>query len=160
MLRPAAGRAMTVRAAAVAVLLFATSAAGAQPMPLYEWINPNHWPNNYPYHPGGEKREWPDGPNKEFLKNLQRPDNWKSPSRWPNPDSLLCCDAGDTVKTKFKVEPGDGPYPEDHWYAWINGEWVLVPPDKIVPDYAPDGTPYLFMLAGTIQCFVRPRGGL
>jgi hypothetical protein len=29
-----------------------------------------------------------------------------------------------------------------------------------VPDYAPDGRPYLFMLAGTIQCFVRPKGGL
>jgi hypothetical protein len=35
-----------------------------------------------------------------------------------------------------------------------------VPPDKIVPDYAPDGQAYLFMLAGTIQCFVRPKGGL
>jgi hypothetical protein len=64
------------------------------------------------------------------------------------------------VKTKFKVEQDDGPHPEDRWYAWLNGEWVLVPPDKIVPDYAPDGTPYLFMMAGTIQCFVRPRGGL
>jgi len=73
---------------------------------------------------------------------------------------LSCCDAGDTVKTKFKVEQDDGPHPEDRWYAWINGEWVVVPPDKIVPDYAPDGTPYLFMMAGTIQCFVRPRGGL
>ena len=120
---------------------------------------PNNWSNNWPYHPP-IKREWPDGPNKEFLKNLQRPDNWKNPSRWPNPNSLSCCDAGDTVQSKFKVEQGDGPHPEDRWYAWINGEWVLVPPDKIVPDYAPDGTPYLFMMAGTIQCFVRPRGGL
>jgi hypothetical protein len=151
---------MIVRSVAVAVMLFATSTAGAQPMPpSYESINPNDWPNNYPY-PGGKKREWPDGPNKEFLKNLQRPDNWKSPSRWRNPDSLLCCDAGDTVKTKFRVEPSDGPYPEDHWYAWINGEWVLVPPDKIVPDVAPDGMPYLFMMSGIIQCFVRPKGGL
>jgi hypothetical protein len=63
------------------------------------------------------------------------------------------------VKTKFKVEPGDGPHPEDRWYAWINDQWVPVPPDKIVPDYAPDGTPYLFVMAGTIQCFVRPQGG-
>jgi hypothetical protein len=144
----------------VTVMLLATSAAGAQPAPSYQWINPNDWPNNYPGHPGGEKREWPDGPNKEFLKNLQRPDNWNNPSRWSNPDSLLCCDVGDTVKTKFKVEEGDGPHLEDRWYAWINGEWVLVPPEKIVPDYAPDGTPYLFMMAGTIQCFVRPRGGI
>jgi hypothetical protein len=139
--------------AALAVLRSVASADYAPEQP------PANWPNNWPHHPP-VKREWPDGPNKEFLKNLQRPDNWKNPSRWPNPDSLLCCDAGDTVKTKFKVEAGDGSYPEDRWYAWINGEWVLVPPDKIVPDYAPDGTPYLFMLAGTIQCFVRPRGGL
>ena len=38
--------------------------------------------------------------------------------------------------------------------------WVIVPSDKIVQDYAPDGQPYLFMLAETIQCFVRPKGGL
>jgi hypothetical protein len=62
-----------------------------------------------------KKREWPDGPNKEFLKNLQRPDNYKNP--WRDKHSQLCCDAGDTVKTKFKVEPGDGAHPEDRWYA-------------------------------------------
>ena len=105
-----------------------------------------------------KKREWPDGPNKEFLKNLQRPDNYKNPHRDKNSQS--CCDAGDTVKTKFKVEPGDEQYPEDRWYAWIKDAWVPVPPDKIVPDYAPDGQAYLFMLADTIQCFVRPKGGL
>ena len=139
--------------AVLAALVATCALAGADVAPQQPADN---WPNNWPY----QKREWPDGPNKEFLKNLQRPDNWKSPSRWPNPDSLSCCDAGDTVKTKFKVELGGGPHPEDRWYAWINGEWVLVPPEKIVPDYAPDGTPYLFMMAGTIQCFVRPRGGL
>jgi hypothetical protein len=31
-----------------------------------------------------------------------------------------------------------------------------VPPEKIVTDHAPDGQAYLFMMAGTIQCFVRP----
>jgi hypothetical protein len=142
--------------AVLAALAATCAVAGADYAPERP---PDNWPNNWPYHPP-IKREWPDGPNKEFLKNLQRPDNWKNPSRWPNPNSLSCCDAGDTVQTKFKVEQGDGPHPEDRWYAWINGEWVPVPPDKIVPDYAPDGTPYLFMMAGTIQCFVRPRGGL
>jgi hypothetical protein len=34
-----------------------------------------------------------------------------------------------------------------------------VPPEKIVPDYAPDGQAYLFLLADTIQYFVRPKGG-
>jgi len=121
---------------------------------------PDNWPNNYPYNHPPIKREWPDGPNKSFLQNLQRPDNYKHPNR--SKDSQSCCDAGDTVQTKFWVEPygEDGHHPQDLWYAWINGEWVLVPPDKIVPDYAPDGQAYLFVLAGTIQCFVRPRGGL
>jgi hypothetical protein len=106
------------------------------------------------------KREWPPGPTRDYLRDLQRPDNWKSPSRWRNPTSLLCCDAGDTVDTKFKVEPGNGPHPEDQWYAWINDKWVFVPPDKIVPEHAPDGRAYPFVIGGLIQCFVRPRGGL
>jgi hypothetical protein len=49
-----------------------------------------------------KKREWPDGPNKEFLKNLLRLDNHKFLYR--DKHSLSCCDAGDTVKTKFKIE--------------------------------------------------------
>jgi hypothetical protein len=28
-----------------------------------------------------------------------------------------------------------------------------------VQDHAPDGQPYLFMAAGTVLCFVRPKGG-
>ena len=72
--------------------------------------------------------------------------------------------------------PGSGPYCLGEATAWPNCsvvrsycmpddaaapelvEWVLIPPEKIVPDYAPDGRAYLFMLAGTIQCFVRPMG--
>ena len=53
----------------------------------------------------------------------------------------------------------------------LRGKWVLIPPNKIVPDYAPDGRGYLFAVqklgalvfddgapdyAG-IMCFVRPR---
>ena len=124
--------------------------------------SPDSWPeNSYLEEQRAErkKREWPDGTNKEFLKNLLRPDNHKFLYR--DKHSLSCCDAGDTVKTKFKVErEGEGKHPEDRWYAWLNDDWVIVPPDKIVPDYAPDGQAYLFMLAETIQCFVRPKGGL
>jgi hypothetical protein len=64
------------------------------------------------------------------------------------------------VKTKFKVEMGNDVYPEDRWYAWINDEWTAIPPEKIVQDHAPDGQPYLFMLANTVQCCVPPKGGL
>ena len=102
--------------------------------------------------------EWPDGPNKAWFQNLQRPDNDKNPQR--DHKSRFCCGVADTVKTKFKVEPGTEKYPEDRWYAWIKDEWLPIPQDKIVNGYAPDGQAYLFMLAGTVQCFVRPRGGI
>jgi len=102
--------------------------------------------------------EWPDGLNKAWFQSLERPDNHLNPQRDYN--SRFCCGVADTVKTKFKVEPGDETYPEDRWYAWIKDEWRPIPSEKIVQDYAPDGQAYLFMLANTVQCFVRPRGGL
>jgi hypothetical protein len=102
--------------------------------------------------------EWPDGPNKHWFQGLQRPDNDNHPYR--DEKSRFCCGIADTVKTKFKVEPGNEKYPEDRWYAWFNEEWIPIPPEKIVQDHAPDGQPYLFMLADTVQCFVRPKGGL
>jgi hypothetical protein len=36
----------------------------------------------------------------------------------------------------------------------------LIPPEKILHEHAPNGETLLFVLAGTIQCFVRPKGGL
>ena len=104
--------------------------------------------------------EWPDGPEKEWFQNLQRPDNDAHPSRRHDPKSLFCCGEADVVKTKFKVENAGGKYPEDTWYAWLNDSWTRIPAEKIVKDHAPNGQPYLFVLAGTIQCFVRPKGGL
>jgi hypothetical protein len=103
--------------------------------------------------------EWPDGSNKAWFQNLQRPDNNQHTQRQSDPKSLFCCGIAYTVKTKFKVEAGNE-YPEDRWSAWLRGDWVVIPPEKIVQDYAPDGQPYLFLLADTIQCFVRPKGGL
>jgi hypothetical protein len=104
--------------------------------------------------------EWPDGPEKEWFQNLQRPDNDAHPSRRHDPKSLFCCGAADVVKTKFRVESAGGKYPEDTWYAWLNDSWTRIPAEKIIKDHAPNGEPYLFVLAGTIQCFVRPKGGL
>jgi hypothetical protein len=104
--------------------------------------------------------DWPDGPDKEWFQNLKRPDNDKHPHRQLDHKSLYCCGAADVVKTRFKVESAGGRYPEDQWYAWLNDGWTLIPPEKIIKDHAPNGEAHLFMLAGTIQCFVRPRGGL
>jgi hypothetical protein len=104
--------------------------------------------------------QWPDSPHKEWFEGLQRPDNDAHPERQSDPKSLFCCGAADVVKTRFMVEAGDERYPEDRWYAWVNEEWTRIPPEKIVKDHAPNGQPYLFMLAGTIQCFVRPKGGI
>jgi hypothetical protein len=101
-----------------------------------------------------------DGPHKEWLQSLKRPDNDRNPHRQMDPKSLYCCGEADIVRTKFKVESTGGRYPDDHWYAWLNDAWTLIPPEKILQEYAPDGEAYLFVLAGTIQCFVRPRGGL
>ena len=104
--------------------------------------------------------DWPDGPHKEWFQFLQRPDNHLHAHRQLDPKSLYCCGAADVVKTKFKVESAGGRYPEDTWYAWLDNAWVKIPPEKIVPDFAPDEQAHLFVLAGTIQCFVRPKGGL
>jgi hypothetical protein len=102
--------------------------------------------------------DWPDGPHKHWFQSLQRPDNYLNPGR--DHKSLFCCGAADIVKTKFKVENGGGQYPEDVWYAWLNNKWTRIPPEKIVQDFAPDEQAHLFMLANTIQCFVRPKGGI
>jgi hypothetical protein len=104
--------------------------------------------------------DWPDGPHKEWFQKLQRPDNDAHPYRKTDHKSLFCCGAADVVKTKFKVEQGGGRYAEDVWYAWLDGTWTRVPPEKIVKEFAPDEQAHLFVLAGTIQCFVRPKGGL
>ena len=103
--------------------------------------------------------EWPDGPNKAWFENLQRPDNHLHPHRKLDPKSLYCCGEADVVKTKFKVESNGGPHPEDTWYAWLNKSWVQIPQEKIVKNSSPTGEALLFMLANTIQCFVPAKGG-
>ena len=104
--------------------------------------------------------DWPEGPHRHWFEGLQRPDNHLHPYRQFDQKSLFCCGAADVVKTRFKVENAGDRHPEDVWYAWLAGEWTRIPPEKIVQDHAPDGDAHLFVLAGTIQCFVRPKGGI
>jgi hypothetical protein len=109
--------------------------------------------------PGFSRGDWPDSPLSRWFKALKRPDGWKNPD-WDE-KSKYCCDVADAVKTRFKLEKADGArYPEDAWYAWINDTWVEIPSEKIVDGFAPNGEGYVFFMAGTIQCFVRPRGGI
>ena len=113
------------------------------------------------------RKQWPPGPLKDFFENLKRPDAHALPYFEGQPTS--CCGAGDVVDTKFKVEHGNSKHPEDVWYAWLKNAWVQIPPEKIVPDFAPDGNAYLFTLKSyspfgepyteEIVCFVRPNGG-
>ncbi len=110
-------------------------------------------PSAAPAHEPGE-------PHKSWFESLQRPDNHLHPERNADRKSLYCCGAADIVKTKFMVEPGSERHPDDVWYAWLNEAWTRIPPEKILKEFAPDDQAHLFVLAGTIQCFVRPRGGL
>ena len=109
--------------------------------------------------PGFSRGDWPDSPLSQWFKALQRPDGSRHPD-WDE-KSKFCCDVADAVKTKFKLEKADGSrYPEDTWYAWINDNWKRIPSEKIVDGFAPNGEGYVFLMAGTIQCFVRPKGGI
>ena len=120
--------------------------------------------------PAAAGGEWPDGPNKQWFKGLQRPDNHKFPDR--DADSMTCCGPGDVVKTRFRVDLASSAYPRDVWYALLDNVWVRIPEDRIVPDHAPDGQAHLFVINvaaehdwgapnhDAIICFVRPRGGL
>src|SRR6478752_3300671 len=61
-------------------------------------------------------KQWPDGPMKEFFQHLMRPDNDSRP-QLDKRNPLSCCGAGDVGDTKYKVEHGNGPHPDDTWYA-------------------------------------------
>lgn len=109
--------------------------------------------------PGYSRGDWPDNSLSQWFKALKRPDGQKNPD-WDE-KSRYCCDIADAVKTKFKLKKADGArYPKDAWYAWINDNWLQIPSEKIVEGFAPNGEGYVFLMAGTIQCFVRPRSGI
>ena len=67
-----------------------------------------------------------------------------NPSRKVDQKSLFCCGIADTVKTKFKVEPGDERYSEDRWYAWLKDDWVLYRRKRLFPTLRLMGKPTCF----------------
>jgi hypothetical protein len=104
---------------------------------------------------------------RKFLDSLQRPDN--RPDERFDQKSKSCCTDKDAVKVEYKMIIHEGEkYPEAEWYVWLEryeegptptGEygWVKVPPEKIVEEYSPSGQAYVYLIAHTIQCFVRPQ---
>jgi hypothetical protein len=101
-----------------------------------------------------------DGPHKQWLESLMRPDNDRHPQRQLDRKSLFCCGEADIVRMKFRVANTDGRYPNDQWYAWLDESWTFIPPEKIIREPSPNGEAFLFVLARTIQCFVPPKGGI
>ena len=82
--------------------------------------------------------------------------------------SKSCCTDKDAVKVEYKmVVPEGAKYPEPEWYVWIESykpdgtpgeyKWVKVPSEKIVVEYSPSGQAYVYVIAHSIQCFVRPQ---
>ena len=106
---------------------------------------------------------------RKFLDNLQRPDNRPDDRR--DKKSKSCCTDKDAVKVEYKMVIAEGAkYPEPEWYVWIESyrpdgmpdeynkyKWMKVPPEKIVEEYSPSGQAYVYLLARSIQCFVRPQ---
>lgn len=103
---------------------------------------------------------------RKFLDHLQRPDN--RPNERFDKKSKSCCTDKDAVRVEYKMVVLEGAkYPEPEWYVWIEAhnpdgtpsdyKWVKVPPEKIVEEYSPSGQAYVYLMAYTIQCFVRPQ---
>ena len=101
--------------------------------------------------------EWPEGPYKHWFQTLERPDNASIPIGTRNRDRAAApptsSKPSSRLKTAMKNTRRTAGTPGSMTY------WIPIPPEKIVKDHAPNGQPYLFMLAGTVQCFVRPKGG-
>ncbi len=103
---------------------------------------------------------------RKFLDNLQRPDNRPDDRR--DKKSKSCCTDKDAVKVEYKmVVPEGDRYPEPEWYVSLQSyqpdgtpgqySWLKVPPDKIVDEYSLSGQAYVYLIAHSIQCFVRPQ---
>jgi hypothetical protein len=86
-----------------------------------------------------------------------------------NRGTWSCCDQGDVVRTKFRVNKKSGE--DELMYLASDGTWKLVPPDIIlwdkINDPMNDGqarlwiSPYLKEPDGTAKpiCFIPPRSG-
>jgi hypothetical protein len=72
-----------------------------------------------------DQPEWPDGPNKEFLKNLQRPDNWKHPGARSIRNHYRVATQVTRSTPRSKSSPGTGRIPKTVGTSGLitNGSW-------------------------------------
>lgn len=117
------------------------------------------WPQSAPARDLGqwaqsspERRQW--------FRSLTIPEKARPRLRVPY---IQCCDDGDRVKTRFRVQKTSG---ADQWSFLdpLDDIWKIIPPDIVIHDkQSPDGEAYLFRSAAdnaTLLCFVPPLGGI
>lgn len=73
---------------------------------------------------------------------------------WVRPDmpGSSCCSERDCAPTQERIV-GDG------YEALLDGQWVKIPPSKILRKPSPDGQPHLCALpSGEVLCFLPGQG--
>lgn len=95
-----------------------------------------------------------DPARRQWFRGLEIPERFRIDNSIP---WKSCCDAGDVVPTRFRVDKATG---ADVWlYEAPDGTWKPVPPEIVINDKrAPDGRGYLFANDGRLVCFVPPGG--
>ena len=73
----------------------------------------------------------------------------------------FCRDAGDLVRTRFRLAEDGSKDPAKTYEYWKNGEWRVIPADVIQHKPTPDGQPVLFISRhdGRELCFIIDRKG-
>jgi hypothetical protein len=73
----------------------------------------------------------------------------------------FCRDAGDPVRTRFRIAEGGAKQGAETHQYWKNGQWKAIPTDIIQRKPTPDGQPVLFVSRhdGRELCYIfDPKG--
>jgi hypothetical protein len=68
----------------------------------------------------------------------------------------FCRDAGDPVRTRFRIAKGGAEAGAESYQHWKDGEWKPIPADIVERKPTPDGKPVLFVSRrdGRALCFI------
>jgi hypothetical protein len=74
----------------------------------------------------------------------------------------FCRDAGDPVRTRFRMAADRAKSGTETYQYWKNGQWKPIPADIVQRKPTPDGQPVLFVSRndGRELCFIFGREGL